>query len=285
MLHAKTSSPSVSLAGLKRGASALLCGAFALAAIAALPAPAKADIDDWPGLKRTVFDNRDVIEEDGVVILDTPQVVQDAALVPITVRVPPEVKEPIKSLTIVIDKNPMPVLAKLTFGPAAGTGGERRFTTRARIDTFSHIRAVVETEDGKLHMTTKFIAAAGGCAAMNAKDPTTLTDGLGKMIVKTFEPALPSTPIWEGMVMLKHPNFSGLQINPNTGDFIAARFIYNADVKRDGELVFNMRAGSAISTNPNFRFTFGRGEENVLTVKMTDTDETVFEAHSEPSGT
>ncbi|MFD0986606.1 quinoprotein dehydrogenase-associated SoxYZ-like carrier [Methyloligella solikamskensis] len=248
------------------------------------PVPARADIDDWPMLHAAVFQNRDIIEDDGVVILDAPAQADDGALVPITVRVPPEVKGPLKSLTIVLDKNPAPVVAQLHFGPAAGEGGERRFTTRVRVDSFSHIRAVVETEDGQLHMTKGFIAAAGGCAAMNAKDPTTLTEGMGKMIVKTFPPALDSTPIWEGQVMLKHPNFSGFQINPNTGEMISARFIEKMVVKRDGELVFTMDATPSISANPNFRFTFGRGEHNDLDVTMTDTDGTVFQAQSKPSG-
>ena len=39
-------------------------------------------------------------------------------------------------------------------------------STRVRIDSFSHVRAVLETEDGTLHMATKFVAAAGGCGAM-----------------------------------------------------------------------------------------------------------------------
>ncbi len=120
-------------------------------------------------------------------------------------RVPPQVKQNLKSLTLVIDKNPDPVIAKLTFGPAAGIGGERSFSTRVRIEDFSHVRAILETEDGKLHMASKFVAAAGGCAAMQAKDPDAETVDLGKMIVKTFPPALDSNPIWSGQVMIKHP--------------------------------------------------------------------------------
>src|SRR5262245_37831835 len=71
---------------------------------------------------------------------------------------------------------------------------------------FSQVRAVLETEDGTLHMATKFVAAAGGCGAMQAKDPDAETVELGKMIVKTFPPALSSSPIWSGLVMIKHPN-------------------------------------------------------------------------------
>ena len=55
-------------------------------------------------------------------------------------------------------------------------------------------------------------------------------------------------------------------------------------MKRGGELVFQMKSTFSISTNPNFRFTFGRGEENDLDVVIVDTDKTVFAGHSDPAG-
>jgi sulfur-oxidizing protein SoxY len=55
-------------------------------------------------------------------------------------------------------------------------------------------------------------------------------------------------------------------------------------VKRDGELVFSMQSTFSISTNPNFRFTFGRGSQNNLDVAITDTDGAVFTEQSAPNG-
>jgi sulfur-oxidizing protein SoxY len=40
----------------------------------------------------------------------------------------------------------------------------------------------------------------------------------------------------------------------------------------------------SVSTNPNFRFTFARGEKNELEVVVTDTDAARFAARSQPSG-
>jgi sulfur-oxidizing protein SoxY len=45
-----------------------------------------------------------------------------------------------------------------------------------------------------------------------------------------------------------------------------------------------MESTFSISTNPNFRFTFGRGADNALDVVMVDTDGTVFTAKSQASG-
>jgi sulfur-oxidizing protein SoxY len=259
-------------------------GYAALAGLLLFSFTAKADEDVWPTLKQQAFGDRAIAAEDGTVVLEIPATAEDAALVPLTVRVPPSVKQTLKSLTLFIDKNPDPKVATLTFGPGAGNGGERSFSTRVRIDNFSYVRAVLETEDGTLHMASRFVAAAGGCAAMQAKDPDSETVDLGKMIVRTFPPALESSPIWSAQVMIKHPNANGMQLDINTANFIPARFVRDMTVKRGGQLVFEMRSTFSISTNPNFRFTFGRGSDNSLDVAITDTDETRFSAKSEPSG-
>ena len=66
------------------------CGLAALAAatlVLAMPG-AYAEEDMWPILKKQAFGDRP-IKEDGMVVLEAPQKVEDAALVPLTVRVPP----------------------------------------------------------------------------------------------------------------------------------------------------------------------------------------------------
>jgi sulfur-oxidizing protein SoxY len=259
-------------------------GYAALAGLLLFSFAAKADEDVWPALKSQAFGDRAIAAEDGMVVLEIPGTAEDAALVPLTVRVPPQVKQNLKSLTLFIDKNPDPKVATLAFGPAAGNGGERSFSTRVRIDNFSYVRAVLETEDGTLHMASKFVAAAGGCGAMQAKDSDTETVDLGKMIVKTFPPALDSSPIWSALVMIKHPNANGMQLDINTANVIPARFVKEMVVQRGGELVFKMESTFSISTNPNFRFTFGRGADNSLDVTVTDTDTARFAAQSQPSG-
>ena len=254
------------------------------AALLVMASPVRAEEDVWPTLKQMTFGDRAIQAEDGKIVLDAPTTAEDASLVPITMRVPPEVRENLKSLTLIIDKNPNPVVAKFSFGPAEGAGGERSISTRVRIETFSHVRAILETADGSLHMATKFVQAAGGCAAMNAKDPDSENVDLGKMLVKTFPPALSTAPLFEGQVMLKHPNSNGMQLDIDTGGFIPARFIKEMTVKRGNDLVFRMESTFSISTNPNFRFTFGRAADNDLDVSMVDTDGTVFTAKSQASG-
>ncbi len=260
-------------------------GAAALALALSLSVlPASAEPELWPHLKQMTFGDREIVEGDGMVVLEAPETAEDAALVPLTVRVPPEVKQNLKSLTLVIDKNPDPVIAKLSYGPAAGNGGERNFSTRVRVESFSHVRAILETEDGNLHMATRYVKAAGGCAAMAAKDVDKENDGLGQMIVKSTPPALDSNPIFAGQVMLKHPNNNGMQRDIDTFGYVPARYVKEMTVKRDGELVFKLDSTFSISTNPNFRFTFARGGDNDLDVVITDTDGTVFTGQTKPTG-
>ncbi|MGB2932554.1 MAG: thiosulfate oxidation carrier complex protein SoxZ, partial [Methyloceanibacter sp.] len=99
-----------------------------------------------------------------------------------------------------------------------------------------------------------------------------------------FPPALSTAPLFDAQIMIKHPNSNGMQLDINTGKYIPARFVKEMTVKRDGELVFDMKSTFSLSTNPNLRFTFGRGADNELDVAITDTDGTLFTGKSQPSG-
>src|SRR3954470_17813405 len=73
------------------------------------------------------------------------------------------------TLTLVIDENPAPLAATFTFGE------DRRsfdLSTRMRVNSYSFVRAIAETSDGKLHMVKAYVKAAGGCSAPAGKDMT-----------------------------------------------------------------------------------------------------------------
>ena len=70
-----------------------------------------ADDDPWPDIRRDVFDDREIVEDDGTITLEAPYRAEDAAVVPLTVRIPASIARDVKSLTLVIDKNPAPVAA------------------------------------------------------------------------------------------------------------------------------------------------------------------------------
>jgi len=231
--------------------------------------PAFASEDPWPGLHQDVFQNRP-IAEDGLVTLDAPMRAEDAALVPLTVKVARDQAAPPKSLTLLIDKNPAPVVATFYFGEGSG---EIELSTRVRIDAYSNVRAVVETADGALHMTTKYVKASGGCSAPALKDAELAEAELGKMQFRQFAADMPSSSSREAQLMIRHPNHSGLQMDQLTGYYIPAKFITDLEVKRGDTLVFRMEGGISLSADPNIRFTFRpAGSGDVITAQAKDTD-------------
>jgi sulfur-oxidizing protein SoxY len=236
--------------------------------------------DIWPALQKDIFGAREVTESATAVSLDAPYRAEDAALVPLTVRIPANVSA--KKLTLVIDKNPAPVVAEFTFGPAAGDG-ERTLSTRVRVDMYSNIRAIVETADGKLLMATKFVKAAGGCSAPALKDTDAVLAEAGKMQIKTLDaPAGGETR--EAQLMIRHPQYSGLQMNQATGFYIPAKFVRAIDVMRGDALVFHMEGGISLSENPNIRFSYAPGGDESLEVTAEDTDGRKFTGRTGPKG-
>lgn len=251
-----------------------------LIAAAATCSPARADDDPWPNLKTDLFGQR-AIAEDPRIELEAPMRAEDAAIVPISIKLPAALG-PVKALTIVVDKNPAPMAAHFDFGPAAGTG-DKTISTRLRFDNYSTIRAIAEKEDGSLVMTTKFVKAAGGCSAPALKDADEALANLGKSQVKVLT-AEGDGKTRTAIVMVRHPNYSGMQMNQTTGLYIPAKYVTQMEVNRGGERVFKLEAGISISADPNIRFTFASGADNQISVTTTDSDGKVFQAHSAADG-
>lgn len=258
-----------------RSVWAILTLAISLALTATTAVARDMDDDPWPDLRDEVFgDNRTIIEEDGAVTLEAPYRAEDAAIVPITVRIPANVARNVKTLTLFVDKNPMPVVAQLTYGPAAGQG-ERVLRTRIRINMYSNVRAVIETNDGSLHMATKFVKASGGCSAAAMKDADEALANLGKIKLRSFAPREPhqSKPASrEAQVMVRHPNYSGLQLNQATGYYIPAKYVTNIEVKQGSDLVFALEGGISLSEDPNLRFTYTATSPGPLNATAKDSD-------------
>lgn len=241
----------------------------ALGGLLSLSSPALAEYEDiWPDLKSSVFGATDIAAEDGVVTLEAPVRAEDAALVPITIRMPAATAAKVKKITLVVDKNPAPVAAAFTFGDGAGSG-ERMLSTRIRVNRYTFVRAVAETDDGKLHMAVKFVKAAGGCSAPFGKDYETALEGLGTTKVKSVPASIPGTH--EAQIMIRHPSFTGMQIDPMTRVTPPARFVEDLVVKSGDQVVFSMEGGITISEDPNFRFTYTPASNGLIAVSGKDT--------------
>lgn len=261
-------------------AAAALVTGLAIAANAAGAADVATTDDVWPTLRSELFGGKPIIEDSPALTVEAPKRAEDAALVPVKVTLPAGAGD-VRKLTLIVDKNPAPMAAAFTFGPAAATG-ERVIETRLRFDMYSNLRVVAETTDGTLHMVTRFVKAAGGCSAPALKDADDALAMVGKTMVRDNVNSDESAPI--GQVMVRHPNYSGMQMNQLTGLYIPAKYVTNMSVARGAETVFDLEAGISLSEDPNIRFTYAARDGEALSVTTTDSDGRTFTGAARPTG-
>ena len=112
-------------------------------------------------------------------------------------------------------------------------------------------------------MTGRFVRAAGGCSAPASKDAAAALAALGQMKVRWYEGEGGASGRREAQVMLRHPNYSGLQRDQMTQLYIPPHFVDTLEVRQGDELLFAMSGGISISEDPTFRFAYedaGAGE-------------------------
>jgi len=233
------------------------------------------DSETWNDLRVDVAGEAALTDGDGLLSLDAPYRAHDAATVPL-VLTQTDSSQIISAATVVIDENPAPVAGTFTFGEAMAP---LNFEMRVRINQYSNVRVIAETEAG-LFMTGRFVKASGGCSAPASKDPTAALASMGEMKLRMFgdADAPKMSPMRrETQIMVRHPNYSGLQRDQVTQLFIQAHFIDHIEVWQGKEMLFAMDGGISISENPVFRFSYADNGSPALTVKATDTEGNSFE--------
>jgi sulfur-oxidizing protein SoxY len=226
------------------------------------------DPDPWPDLVKMFFNDAAIVEDTGLVAFEAPPRAEDAALVPVSfsARLPEGDERRVVKLTLVIDQNPAPLAAAFTLGKKAG---DTRISTRVRVNSYTNARVVAELSDGSLHMATRYIKASGGCSAPMVKTMDEAMATLGQMKFRVLPPT-PEAPN-EALLMIRHPNNSGLQMDQVTRLYTPARYIDKLAVYQGADLVFSMAAGISISEDPNFRFTYRPNGAKMFSVEAEDT--------------
>jgi sulfur-oxidizing protein SoxY len=237
-------------------------------------AGATAEEEVWLELKESLFEERPILAGEGVIRLEAPYRAHDAAIVPITMaaEIPQTPGRYIKTITLIIDNNPAPVAAVFGLTPLSGTA---TISTRVRVNAYSHIRAVAETNDGKLYMAAKFVKASGGCSAPAAKDADQALARLGKMKLKQSGAAQMSRPN-QVQLLISHPNYSGLQMDQLTRHYIPAHFVQDVKISYGDKTIMTVEGAISLSEDPSFHFSYVPQGPGSLTVEMRDTDDAVF---------
>ena len=250
-------------------------GAPARADTSASTAPPEArDVEDtlWNGgLRTTIFGDREVVESDDVVALEVPERAENAAIVPITIhaQVPQSAERSIRTIWLLVDKNPGPLAGTFHFTPQ---NGRADLDLRIRINEYTPVRAIAETSDGRLTMSRRYVKASGGCSAPASGDLDAALARMGQMKIRTsgLTPGEPSSV----HLLVSHPNLNGLQMDQLTGLYTPAKFVKEVRVSFEGDEIFAAETSFAISENPSFEFRFVPQHEGELTAEVVDTDGT-----------
>jgi sulfur-oxidizing protein SoxY len=235
--------------------------ALLLAAAPAFADDAAARQQRWAELGQALFGDREIAPGDGVIGIEAPTRAEDAALVPITLRVAQP--EGLKAVHLVIDENPVPYAAGVRFGPA---GDPSEISLRVRIDGYTDVHAVAEMEDGRLYATAAFVKASGGCSAPVGASTETAMQDVGRMKLKFGPDAGHAT------LMIRHPNFNGMQPDLASGGYNPARYIDAIRVAQAGRTVFELTGDLSLSSDPVIGFRYDAAGEGELTVDAADTD-------------
>lgn len=251
--------------------------AIALIALGfASPALAVEDDEMWPVLKEMLFESRPIADGTGVIALDAPYRAYDAGIVPIVIRalIPQDAARYIRTVHLIIDDNPAPVAAVFHFEPEAG---DASIETRVRVNEYTNVRAVAETSDGALYMASAYVKAAGGCSAPAAKDHELAMARLGKMKLKPMTPFEPGE-LNRAQLLISHPNYTGMQIDQLTRNWIPPDYVSSIEVSLDGEPLLTVEGDIAISENPAITFGFVPEEAGTLSVSARDTEGRHFQS-------
>ena len=249
---------------LRRAALMLALG---LTASATLSARAETP-DVWPEISRDLFPGRSVGVDQTAIALEAPARAEDAAIVPMTLRLK---DEGVRRATLVIDQNPMPMAAAFTIGPGSGV---TFIETRVRVNSYTNVHAVVEMGDGSLHAEVKFVKAAGGCSAPAGKNMDDAQANLGKMKYREFKSQSPVRR--EAQIMIRHPNASGMQMDQVTHLYIPAHYVERVEVRQGADLIFSMEGGISLSEDPVFRFDYKPNGAKTISVEARDSKGALF---------
>ena len=242
-------------------------GLIIAALIAAAPALAAGNVEPdrverWNDLTALIFgDDAKIAPTDSAVTIEAPKRALDSSLVPVTI----EAAADVAGVSLVVDENPGPVAAQVRFGPA---GDPRRLGLRVRVDGYTNMHAVATLPDGAMVENAVFVKGAGGCSAPIGVSDAEAMANMGEMRLKYEDGALEGAG--KATLMVRHPNFNGMQMNQLTRLYTPPRYVTDIEVTRGDDLVFAMTSDISLATDPVIDFLYRTGSDAPFTVSVTD---------------
>jgi sulfur-oxidizing protein SoxY len=218
----------------------------------------------WDFLRTKYYGDRPMgLVDETYMSLEVPSTTPDPAATPLALHFAADAAARIKRVRVFIDNNPSPLVATFELGNPSVT----QIDLRVRIDRFTSVRAVAEKADGGLEMRSAWVKASGGCSA----PPSAAAGGtLGEVRLRPGEDAKSL------LVSIRHPNSSGFQIDPRTGDNIPAHYISHIRIDAGGRTLLDAETGISLSENPTLRIASDQSLPVPVTVDAVDS---VTQAH------
>ena len=248
-----------------------------LTALAALACPIAATAQPmppaWPALQKTYFPGK-TLEPAPFIHVTAPARAASGDQVPFAFSIdhPMTATNYIKSVTVLVDANPVPVTAVFHFKPESG---KAEIATRIRFDTDSPVHVVAESNDGKWYVGTVSVKASGGCGGSVAGDDPAVMAAAGKMKMALTTPSNVSG-INKAKLLIRHPMYTGLQRDLTTNGYRAAYFIQQVTVSYNGKPVLVADTSIGISENPALEFGFVADRPGALAVVLQDNTGATF---------
>jgi sulfur-oxidizing protein SoxY len=221
----------------------------------------------WEYLQKQFYPDRSIgVLDEGYMSLTAPANTPDPAATPLTLHFGDAAVGHIKQIRLIIDNNPSPLAA--TFDVAAGAR-VAEIGMRVRIDRFTSVRAIAETSDGKFEMRSAWVNASGGCSA----PPGPMTAGaLGDI---RFRPSPDSRSM---LISIRHPNNSGFQIDPLSGEPIPSHYVSHIRFSADGRTLLEADTGISLSENPTLQIASDQPLPAPIVVDVVDSADGHFNA-------
>jgi sulfur-oxidizing protein SoxY len=289
---------------MRPGPQSLLCGVLGLF-LGSLAQPAFAG-PAWTDIGPALFGTRVIEDGRGVLTFGAPYRAVDQRAVPISVDAGFADGRTIKSVTLVVDENPMPVAAVFRL---AEKRDRVSLGANLRLDQASPVRVIVEASDDRLYMAETFVKASGlgVCAAPPLSDQTAghigemrLTDLTcacsGEVVAGSPTRTCAAQGSWSmsrsnatetcsndeaaattryrrrAQLDIRHPQNTGLQMNQITMLYVPLRFISAIEIRQGEQKLFDLDGSMSLSENPRIWFDYRLNGAARIRVEVRDTD-------------
>lgn len=199
--------------------------------------------------------------ENPKLVFNIPQYAENGGNIPVEFGADPQYPQA-DTLTLIVEKNPLPLTANLTFGP----GALPYFRTQIKMAESSKVRAYARSSQApdRGQMIIKDVRVTqGGCG--NSDDP-----GIPQSGPSRIRAILINNEV-DFKVRMQHPMESGLRKSSSSRQTIPAHYIQKFTVSAGGKVLIDGQINTSIATNPLFAFRLKAlpiGEK--ITVSWTD---------------